>query len=173
MDVVRRNIEALRGTVEIESREGLGSTFRIRLPLTLAIIDGFLMGVADGHYVVPLDMVLECVELDADRDASDFLNMRGEVLPLLRLKQHLGLEGSATRRQNVVVVHYAGRKAGLVVDALKGEFQAVIKPLGQIFAQVRGISGSTILGSGEVALVLDVPALLNEAAREQAVPQQY
>jgi two-component system chemotaxis sensor kinase CheA len=172
MDVVRRNIEALRGTVEIESREGLGSTFRIRLPLTLAIIDGFLMGVADGHYVVPLDMVLECVELDADRDASDFLNMRGEVLPLLRLKQHLGLEGSATRRQNVVVVHYAGRKAGLVVDALKGEFQAVIKPLGQIFAQVRGISGSTILGSGEVALVLDVPTLLNEAAREQAVPLQ-
>jgi two-component system chemotaxis sensor kinase CheA len=71
-----------------------------------------------------------------------------------------------------VVVHYAGRKAGLVVDALKGEFQAVIKPLGQIFAQVRGISGSTILGSGEVALVLDVPTLLNEAAREQAVPLQ-
>jgi two-component system chemotaxis sensor kinase CheA len=117
-------------------------------------------------------MVLECVELDADRDASDFLNLRGEVLPLLRLKQHLGLEGSATRRQNVVVVHYAGRKAGLVVDALKGEFQAVIKPLGQIFAQVRGISGSTILGSGEVALVLDVPSLLSEAAREQAVPLQ-
>jgi two-component system chemotaxis sensor kinase CheA len=172
MDVVRRNIEALRGTVEIESREGLGSTFRIRLPLTLAIIDGFLMGVADGHYVVPLDMVLECVELDADRDASDFLNMRGEVLPLLRLKQHLGLEGAATRRQNVVVVHYAGRKAGLVVDALKGEFQAVIKPLGQIFAQVRGISGSTILGSGEVALVLDVPSLLSEAAKEKPVSLQ-
>jgi two-component system chemotaxis sensor kinase CheA len=172
MDVVRRNIEALRGTVEIESHEGLGSTFRIRLPLTLAIIDGFLMGVADGHYVVPLDMVLECVELDTDRDATDFLNLRGEVLPLLRLKQHLGLEGVATRRQNVVVVHCAGRKAGLVVDALKGEFQAVIKPLGQIFAQVRGISGSTILGSGEVALVLDVPSLLSEAAREQPVLAQ-
>ncbi len=168
MDVVRRNIEALRGTVEIESHEGLGSTFRIRLPLTLAIIDGFLMGVTESHYVVPLDMVLECVELNTCGDGSgdcDYLNLRGEVLPLLRVKQHFNLEGRSSRRQNVVVVTAAGRKAGLVVDELKGEFQAVIKPLGQIFAQVRGISGSTILGSGEVALVLDVPTLLDEAAR--------
>jgi len=173
MDVVRRNIQALRGSVEIESHAGQGSTFRIRLPLTLAIIDGFLMGVADGHYVVPLDMVLECVEMDAERDECDFLNLRGEVLPLLRLKQHLGLEGHRTRRQNVVVVSCAGRKAGLVVDELKGEFQAVIKPMAQIFAQVRGISGSTILGSGQVALVLDVPSLLNEAARERVAATQY
>lgn len=172
MDVVRRNIEALRGSVEIESQPGVGSTFRIRLPLTLAIIDGFLMGVADGHYVVPLDTVLECVELDAGRDERDFLNLRGEVLPLLRLRQHLALQGRPLRRQNVVVVRCAGRKAGLVVDELKGEFQAVIKPLGQVFAQVRGISGSTILGSGQVALVLDVPALLDEAATDQAAALQ-
>ncbi len=168
MDVVRRNIEALRGTVEIESREGAGSTFRIRLPLTLAIIDGFLMGVADSHYVVPLDMVLECVELNACTDRNegcDYLNLRGEVLPLLRVKDHFSLKGRASRRENVVVVTAAGRKAGLVVDELKGEFQAVIKPLGNLFQRVRGISGSTILGSGEVALVLDVPALQDEAAR--------
>ncbi|OJW79668.1 chemotaxis protein CheA [Thiobacillus sp. 65-1402] len=172
MDVVRRNIEALRGSVEIESHPGVGSTFRIRLPLTLAIIDGFLMGVADGHYVVPLDTVLECVELDAGRDERDFLNLRGEVLPLLRLRQHLALQGRPLRRQNVVVVRCAGRKAGLVVDELKGEFQAVIKPLGQVFSRVRGISGSTILGSGQVALVLDVPALLDEAATDQAAALQ-
>jgi two-component system chemotaxis sensor kinase CheA len=166
MDVVRRNIEALRGTVEIESRAGLGSTFRIRLPLTLAIIDGFLMGVGDGHYVVPLDMVQECVELDPGRsERRDYLNLRGEALPLLRVKEHFGLAGRAARRQNVVVVNAAGHKAGLVVDELKGEFQAVIKPLGKMFAKVRGITGSTILGSGEVALVLEVPALLNEAVR--------
>jgi two-component system chemotaxis sensor kinase CheA len=166
MDVVRRNIEALRGTVDIESHAGLGSTFRIRLPLTLAIIDGFLMGVGDGHYVVPLDMVQECVELDPGRaEQRDYINLRGEVLPLLRVKEHFGLDGRAARRQNVVVVNTAGRKAGLVVDELKGEFQAVIKPLGQIFANVRGITGSTILGSGEVALVLEVPALLSEAVR--------
>jgi two-component system chemotaxis sensor kinase CheA len=174
MDVVRRNIEALRGSIEIISHAGLGSTFRIRLPLTLAIIDGFLMGVGDGHYVVPLDMVQECVELDLGRsDQRDYLNLRGEVLPLLRIKEHFGLVGRTTRRQNVVVVNSAGRKAGLVVDELKGEFQAVIKPLGVMFAKVRGIAGSTILGSGEVALVLEVPALLSEAAglnRHLAVP---
>jgi len=168
MDVVRRNIEALRGTVDIESHAGQGSTFRIRLPLTLAIIDGFLMGVGDGHYVVPLDMVQECLELDPGRDERrDYLNLRGEVLPLLRVKEHFGLAGRASRRQNVVVVNTAGLKAGLVVDELKGEFQAVIKPLGQIFANVRGITGSTILGSGEVALVLEIPALLSEVARPE------
>ncbi len=168
MDVVRRNIEALRGTVEIESREGVGSTFRIRLPLTLAIIDGFLMGVAESHYVVPLDMVLECLELSASashNEGCDYLNLRGEVLPLLRVKEHFNLKGRSSRRENVVVVTSAGRKAGLVVDELKGEFQAVIKPLGTLFERIRGISGSTILGSGEVALVLDVPALQDEAAR--------
>jgi two-component system chemotaxis sensor kinase CheA len=168
MDVVRRNIEALRGTVEIDSHEGEGSTFRIRLPLTLAIIDGFLMGVADSHYVVPLDMVLECVELSTCGDRNegcDYLNLRGEVLPLLRVKDHFKLKGRSGRRENVVVVTSAGRKAGLVVDELKGEFQAVIKPLGALFERIRGISGSTILGSGEVALVLDVPALQDEAAR--------
>ncbi len=169
MDVVRRNIEALRGSVEIHSQAGAGSTFRIRLPLTLAIIDGFLMGVGDGYYVVPLDTVQECVELDSDRgERRDYLNLRGEVLPLLRVKDHFGLSGRTSRRQNVVVVNAAGRKAGLVVDELKGEFQAVIKPLGKLFAKVRGIAGSTILGSGEVALVLEVPALLGEAARAGA-----
>jgi two-component system chemotaxis sensor kinase CheA len=172
MDVVRRNIEALRGTVDIESHAGLGSTFRIRLPLTLAIIDGFLMGVGDGHYVVPLDMVQECVELDPGRDERrDYINLRGEVLPLLRVKKHFDLDGRTARRQNVVVVNTTGRKAGLVVDELKGEFQAVIKPLGQIFANVRGITGSTILGSGEVALVLDVPSLLDAAVKDESRAQ--
>lgn len=164
MDVVKRNIEALRGTVEIESRVGEGSTFRIRLPLTLAIIDGFLMAVGQGHFVVPLDMVLECVELGvAEHDERDYINLRGEVLPLLRLREHFGLEGGEVRRRNVVVVQWAGRKAGLVVDELEGELQAVIKPLGRIFAGIRGLSGSTILGSGEVALVLDVAQLLEHA----------
>ncbi len=174
MDVVRRNIEALRGRVEIESHAGQGSTFRIRLPLTLAIIDGFLMGVGPSHYVVPLDMVLECVELNRASSAtgnSDYINLRGEVLPLLRISQHFSLEQAAARRQNVVVVNAVGRKAGLVVDELKGEFQAVIKPLGRLFEQVRGISGSTILGSGEVALVLDVPSLLDSAAKVEARAQ--
>jgi len=160
MDVVRRNIESLRGTVEVSTVEGEGSVFSIRLPLTLAIIDGFLTGVGKAAYVVPLDSVVECIELqnlDGDRN---YLNLRGEVLPFVRLREMFEVEGPAPTRQNVVIVQYAGQKAGLVVDALLGEFQTVIKPLSMIFRHLRGIGGSTILGTGEVALILDVPALI-------------
>jgi len=167
MDVVRRNIEALRGTCELDSTEGQGSTVRIRLPLTLAIIDGFLMGVGSASYVVPLDMVKECVELSGEeRQKSkehNYINLRGEVLPFVRLRERFREEGKAGRRENVVVVQYGNQKAGLVVDELMGEFQAVIKPLGHLFGNLKGISGSTILGSGEVALILDVPSLIQQA----------
>lgn len=165
MDVVRRNIAALRGTVDLDSTEGKGSTVRIRLPLTLAIIDGFLVGVGDASYVIPLDMVVECIELNAwqgDCNDSRYLNLRGEVLPYRRLREHFEVEGERARRENVVVVRYGSAKAGLVVDKLMGEFQTVIKPLGKVFSQIRGIGGFTILGSGEVALILDVPGLLKQ-----------
>ncbi|MBI4938037.1 MAG: chemotaxis protein CheA [Nitrosomonadales bacterium] len=172
MDVVRRNIEALRGTVEIDSREGIGTTVKIRLPLTLAIIDGFLMGVGSASYVVPLDMVMECIELDeAERRESresNYINLRGTVLPFIRLRDHFRERSKVSRRENIVVVQYAGQKAGLVVDELMGEFQTVIKPLGKLFGNLKGISGSTILGSGEVALILDVPALIQRAASRDA-----
>lgn len=171
MDVVRRNIEALRGSIELDSRPGEGTTCRIRLPLTLAIIDGFLVEVGSSSFVVPLDMVLECLELpEADKQASDmrsYLNLRGEALPFIRLRDLLAIEGEPARRENVVVVHFGAQKAGLVVDQLLGEFQTVIKPLGQLFRHLRGISGSTILGSGEVALILDVPALVQQAASRE------
>ena len=165
MDVVRRNIQALRGTVDLDSVEGQGSTVRIRLPLTLAIIDGFLVGVGNAVYVIPLDMVVECIELSAtDHDASDkrYLNLRGEVLPYRRLREHFEVQGEAARRENIVVVRYGDEKAGLVVDKLLGEFQTVIKPLGSIFQHLQGIGGSTIMGSGEVALILDVPGLMKQ-----------
>lgn len=167
MDVVRRNIEALRGTIEIDSKPAAGTTMRIRLPLTLAIIDGFLVGVNKASFVVPLDMVVECVEMsELDRQAMNernYVNLRGEVLPFVNLREHFSVEGEVSRRVNIVVVQYAGQKAGLVVDALLGEFQTVIKPLGRIFQNLQGISGSTILGSGEVALILDVPSLIQRA----------
>ncbi|WP_211097238.1 chemotaxis protein CheA [Herbaspirillum sp. ST 5-3] len=173
MDVVKRNIEALRGTVDIDSKPEQGTTVRIRLPLTLAIIDGFLVGVGKSSYVVPLDMVLECVEVaEADRQASserNYINLRGEVLPYMRLREQFNVDGKPGRRENIVVVQYAGQKAGLAVDELMGEFQTVIKPLGKLFSHVRGVSGSTILGSGEVALILDVPALVQLAASREAV----
>ncbi len=168
MDVVKRNIEALRGSVELTSVPGKGTTFRVRMPLTLAIIDGFLVGVDKSSFVVPLDMVLECVELNqTNREDSvdrNYINLRGEVLPFIRLRELYMAGGVAPRRENVVVVQYGGNKAGLVVDHLLGEFQTVIKPLGNIFRHVKGVSGSTILGNGAVALILDVPGLVQEVA---------
>ncbi len=167
MDVVRRNIQSLRGTVEISSEPGKGSRFAIRLPLTLAIIDGFLVGVGRAAYVIPLDSVVECIELAAGSEERDYLNLRGEVLPFVRLRDVFEVAGEVPPRQNVVVVQYAGLKAGIVVDQLMGEFQTVIKPLGTIFKHVKGIGGSTILGSGEVALILDVQALVERCSERE------
>jgi len=175
MDVVKRNIQALRGSVDIESVEGIGTTVRIRLPLTLAIIDGFMVGVGAASYVLPLDMVVECIELPpppaSEQKAPDYLNLRGGVLPFVRLREQFEVAAPAPTRENVVVVQYAGQRAGLVVDRLMGEFQTVIKPLGKVFSQIRGIGGSTILGSGEVALILDIPGLIKQTTTvNQLVP---
>jgi two-component system chemotaxis sensor kinase CheA len=164
MDVVRKNITALRGSVDVKTEQGAGSRFTIRLPLTLAIIDGFLTGVGKASYVIPLDMVIECIELAGTSGERDYINLRGEVLPFVRLRELFEVRGERPTRENVVVVQYAGQKAGIVVDQLLGEFQTVIKPLGTLFRNMRGIGGSTILGSGEVALILDVQALVSRSA---------
>ncbi|WP_260954606.1 chemotaxis protein CheA [Pseudomonas citri] len=170
MDVVKRNITALRGSVELDSVEGQGTTLRIRLPLTLAIIDGFMVGVGSASYVIPQDMVVECIELPAN-DGLDYLNLRGEVLPFIRLRELFAVDGVPPRRENVVVVQFGGQRAGFVVDRLLGEFQTVIKPLGKVFGQIGGIGGFTILGSGEVALILDVSGLIRQVVgrRQRAV----
>ncbi|MEN6540238.1 MAG: chemotaxis protein CheA [Mizugakiibacter sp.] len=169
MDVVKRNIAALRGSVSIASEEGVGTTVTVRLPLTLAIIDGFQVEIGKTAFVVPLDMIEECVELSAE-PGHDYTNLRGQVLPFIRLRDLFKVEGKPARRENIVVLKYAGQKAGLVVDTLVGEFQTVIKPMGKLFGQVRCISGSTILGSGDVALILDVPSLVQQAI-QQGAPQ--
>lgn len=163
MDVVRRSIEQLRGTIQIDSTPDVGTVFRIRLPLTLAIIDGFLVEIGKATYVIPLEAVIECIELpEALRDAShaDHLNLRGELLPLLRLASFLEVPAAENARQNVVVVRTGDRKVGLVVDGLLGEFQTVIKPLGSMFSHIKVIGGSTILGNGQIALILDVNELV-------------
>jgi two-component system chemotaxis sensor kinase CheA len=171
MDVVRKNIEALRGTVDIASSQGAGTTITIRLPLTLAIIDGFLVGVGSSSYVVPLDTVIECIEMNgahASGGDATYINLRGEVLPFIRLHEMFG-ESRSSGRENIVVVQYGAQKAGLVVDELLGEFQTVIKPLGKIFQRLSGVSGATILGSGDVAVILDVPQLIQAAAERKPV----
>lgn len=163
MDVVKRNITALRGTIGLRSEEGVGTTVSIRLPLTLAIINGFQVGVGGSSYVLPLEAIDECVELTADT-GHDFTDLRGEVLPFVRLREVFGTSQPAARRESIVVVRHGGQRAGLVVDALLGESQTVIKPLGKIFRNVACVTGSSILGNGEVALILDVPALVRQAA---------
>ena len=167
MDVVRRNIQALRGAVEVATVDGEGSTFTIRLPLTLAIIDGFLVGVGKAAYVIPLDTVVECIELKNLPSDRNFLNLRGEALPFIRLRELFEVPGEAPARESIVVVQFGGQRAGIVVDQLMGEFQTVIKPLGVMFPHLRGIGGSTILGSGEVALILDVAALVHAVSQAE------
>ena len=172
MDVVKRNIEDLRGTVEIDSNEGHGSLFTIRLPLTLAIIDGFLIQAGQTKYIIPLEMIQECIELNSaykeKMNGNEFINLRDSILPLLDIRRYFKEENSKSQRENVVVVQYGEYKMGILVDELFGEFQTVIKPLGEVFSNVQGISGGTILGSGEVGLIFDIPKLMEHKIRAGA-----
>lgn len=172
MDVVRRNIDALRGSMAIDSRPGEGTILTIRLPLTLAIIEGFGVGVGDETFVIPLEAVLECVELPAEEQGQSngrgVISLRGRPLPYLRLRHLFALGGQAPGRENIVVVQHGSGQAGIAVDVLYGASQTVIKPLGELFQGLPGIAGSTILGNGRVALILDVPGLLREAVGRQA-----
>ncbi len=172
MDVVRRNIQALRGNVHATSQPGYGTTVRIRLPLTLAIIEGFGVGVGDETYVIPVDQVIECVELPKEDHESarkdGVLQLRNEPLPFIYLKDHFGLPGERGARQSVVVVQHETSRAGLAVNELYGATQTVIKPLPAVFKDIPGISGSAILGNGRVALILDVPALFRDFRIQEA-----
>lgn len=164
MDVVRKNIEALRGTIDIDSEQGRGTSMRIRLPLTMAIIDGFMVGVGGSPYIIPLDMVMECIELsETERSAADkrsYVNLRGQVLPYVRLREFFNERGARAAYENIVIVQYGGSRIGLVVDELFGEVQTVIKSLGRVYKDIKGLSGATILGDGQVALILDIPRLM-------------
>lgn len=163
LDVVRRNIDTLRGTVEVSSKEGKGTTITIRLPLTLAIIEGFSVRVGKETFVVPLEHVTECTELPAEqrnREGSGILSLRGAALPYVRLRHVFSVSGEAPKRENVVVVKINEFHAGIAVDELLGGMQAVVKPLGRAFRGVPGIAGSTVLGDGRVGLIVDVPSLL-------------
>ena len=173
MDVVKRNITALRGTIDLDSKLGQGTTVRIRLPLTLAIIDGFLVNVGQASYVIPLELVEECIELNSDEPFErGHLELRGQMLPVVRLRELFEDDSPRPRRESVVVVHQAGLRAGLVVDQLLGEFQTVIKPLSKVFSACPGLGGFTILGDGTVALILDIPSLLGQLTRVSEAPQR-
>ncbi|MBI5496346.1 MAG: chemotaxis protein CheA [Deltaproteobacteria bacterium] len=174
LDVVRRNIEALRGTVTLDLRPGGGTRVTLRLPLTLAIIDGFRVAVGEHTFVIPMGSVVECLSLPGTRQANGgsggVLNLRGEALPYLQLRNAFHLGGPSPTRESVVVVRYHGGRAGIAVDELLGQAQTVIKPLGPLFQHLPSISGSAILGNGRVALIVDVAALVRDALRGDAAP---
>jgi two-component system chemotaxis sensor kinase CheA len=166
MDVVRRNIEKLRGKIEIQSEPGQGSTFSIFLPLTLAIIDGLLVGVGEHRYIVPTLLVRESFRPTANmihtlHERGEMINLRGQLHPLLRLYSHLGVEPATTDPlQSIVVVVEAGSgQRCLLVDKLFGKHEVVIKSLGETFRRNRYLAGAAILGDGRVGLILDPQAL--------------
>ncbi|TGK39174.1 chemotaxis protein CheA [Leptospira andrefontaineae] len=162
MDVVLRNIESLRGSVNVQSEFGKGSVFSIRLPLTLAIIDGFLVRSCDSYFVVPMDWVRETMESELQllpEEIAGSINLRGEVLPILHLGRFLGLPDPDEGRKNVLVLEHDGRNFGILVNDLLGEIQSVIKPLNEIFKGIQCISGTSVLGTGKIAFILDVPGL--------------
>jgi len=165
MDVVKRTIDGLRGTIELSTRPGQGTTATLRLPLTLAIIDGMLVRVGNGRYTIPLAAVEECVELpegiEANARGRNFLDIRGSLVPFLRLREVFGTKTPVEPHQKVVIVSSGEGRVGLVVDQIIGNNQTVIKQLSKLHTSIKSFSGATILGDGTVALILDTAHLVS------------
>lgn len=171
MDVVKRAIDALRGSIEIASTPGKGSVIACKLPLTLAIIDSLLVRVGGSRYVIPLSAIEECVELTHDQDlhsgGRSFLNIRDAIVPFLRLRDLFDEGGPGEAFPKVIIVASGEMRVGLVVDQVIGQYQTVIKSLSKLHRDVREFSGATILGDGTVALILDVPHLVAFAQKRE------
>ncbi len=172
MDVVKRTIEGLRGSIDIASRPGEGSEVSLRIPLTLAIIDGLLVRVGHGRYVIPLDAVEECLELSLDEDlrsrGRSFISLRNSLVPFLRLREMFDTGTPPELHQKVVVVSTGAERIGLVVDQIIGDHQTVIKSMSKLHSGLPTFSGATILGDGGVALILDVGHLVAKGQQQEA-----
>jgi two-component system, chemotaxis family, sensor kinase CheA len=169
MDVVRQKVESLRGSIDVASEPGAGTTITLRLPLTMAIIDGLLVAVGDACFVLPLATTLECVELtreDVERAAGKHAAyVRGQIVPYICLREHFHLSGRAPAIEQIMLVETSEGRFGFVVDRVLGDCQTVIKSLGRVFRHVQVVSGATILGNGTVALILDPDRLVQDAIR--------
>ena len=171
MDVVKRQIEALRGSIEIASKPGAGTTIELTLPLTLAIIDGLLVDVGGDRFVVPVAAVEECLEMRAECFAMDkgrnVIQVRGELVPYIRLREVFNIYGNEPAVEETVIVHINDTRIGIVVDHVIGDYQTVIKPLGKIYQDAEGVSGATIMGDGSVALIIDIAGIIRCAEKEE------
>lgn len=172
LDVVKKAIDSLQGSIEIISRRDSGTEITLKLPLTLAIIDGLLVKIGKESFVLPLSFVKECVELNAqekkDVHGRRIANVRGEIVPYINLREWFQIVGEPPAIEQIVITETDGHRVGLVVDMVIGGNQTVIKNLGTFYRDVEGISGATILGAGTVALILDVPGLVRLAEQEEA-----
>ena len=170
MDVVKRTIDGLRGNIEVTTKPGEGSTMTLRLPLTLAIIDGMLVRIGNGRYTIPLSAVEECVELPESAGTAsrgrNFLDIRGSLVPFIRLREVFNTPGEADSHQKVVIVSSGEGRVGLVVDQIIGNSQTVIKQLSKLHSSIKSFSGATILGDGTVALILDTAHLVGVGQAE-------
>ena len=173
MDVVRQRVDALRGTVDIASKPGTGTTVTLRLPLTMAIIDGLLVRVGQAYFVLPLANTLECIELtrqDIEKaNGKHLANVRGEIIPYFCLREQFAIESERPEREHIMIAETEHGRYGFVVDEVIGDHQTVIKNLGRFYKQVQIISGATILGNGSVALILDPHRLVQEAIRSESL----
>ena len=172
MDVVKKTVDSLRGTIEMASRPGAGSSMTLAIPLTLAIIDGLLVRVGKGAYVIPLPAVEECLELSLEEDlrsrGRSFLSLRGALVPFIRLREVFATGTKPDPYQKVVVVSTGQERVGLVVDQIIGDHQTVIKSMSKLHDDVETFSGATILGDGSVALILDVANLVAAGQKQEA-----
>ncbi|MGO4682393.1 chemotaxis protein CheA [Hyphomicrobium sp. 2TAF46] len=172
MDVVKRTIDALRGSIDISSRPGNGSDVSLRIPLTLAIIDGLLVRVGTGRYVIPLSAVEECLALSVEEDlrsrGRSFISLRDSLVPFLRLRELFQTGTQPELHQKVVVISTGTERVGLVVDQIIGDHQTVIKAMSKLHEDIAMFSGATILGDGSVALILDVVHLVAAGQQEEA-----
>ncbi|GAB6038754.1 chemotaxis protein CheA [Fundidesulfovibrio butyratiphilus] len=171
MDVVRKNIEALRGAISIESTPGRGTSLNIRLPLTLAIIDGLMFRVGRELFIIPLPLVLACQERPGvwPQKKVDVVEMRGDLIPCLSLRKLLNIPGKPPAYERIIIAGVEGALVGLAVDSVVGQQQAVIKSLSRLYHNVRWVSGTTINGDGGVSLILDVPQLVRFAQEQSEV----
>ncbi len=166
MDVVKRAIDSLRGNIEVSSKKAIGTTITLKLPLTLAIIDGLLVKIAEDNYVLPLSSVEECIELSSsdieNAHGRHIVNIRGEIVPYLNLRERFSIEGEKPDIEQVVIASFNSTRVGFVVDKVVGQHQTVLKTLGKVYKNIEGISGATILGDGTVALILDIGKLVEQ-----------
>jgi two-component system chemotaxis sensor kinase CheA len=173
MDVVRQRVDSLRGSIDVASKPGEGTTVTLRLPLTLAIIDGLLVSIGDACFVLPLANILECIELtqaDIDRaNGKHMANVRGEIVPYIRLREHFNIRTQRPEFEQIMIVQTEQGRYGFVVDKVLGNCQTVIKNLGRFYRHVQLVSGATILGDGTVALILDPERLAQDAVRIASV----